>query len=75
MRRQISFDFAPGRSAASVIKEIQEKAVKEVIKAEIEAAPKGTTVEEVVQKIQATETPNTRFEQKPTPTPEPTPTP
>lgn len=79
MRRQISFDFAPGRSAASVIKEIQEKAVKEVIKAEIEAAPKGTTVEEVVQKIQATETPtpdstpeptsptNTRFEQKPTP--------
>ena len=77
MRRQISFDFAPGRSAASVIKEIQEKAVKEVIKAEIEAAPKGTTVEEVVQKIQATETPNTRFEQKPTPdsTPEPTPEP
>lgn len=71
MRRQISFDFAPGRSAASVIKEIQEKAVKEVIKAEIEAAPKGTTVEEVVQKIQANEAPNTRFEQRPEPTPEP----
>jgi len=65
MRRQISFDFAPGRSAASVIKEIQEKAVKEVIKAEIEAAPKGTTVEEVVKKIQVNETP----------TPDSTPTP
>lgn len=75
MRRQISFDFAPGRSARSVIKEIQEKAVKEVIKAEIEAAPKGTTVEEVVQKIQANEAPNTRFEQKPTPEPTPEPTP
>ena len=69
MRRQISFDFAPGRSAASVIKEIQEKAVKEVIKAEIEAAPKGTTVEEVVQKIQATETPTTESTPAPTPPP------
>ena len=30
-RRQISFDFAPGRPASEVIKEIRQKAVKEVV--------------------------------------------
>ena len=49
--RTISFDFAPGRPASEIIKEIQEKAVKEVIKVKIEEAPKGTPVSNVVNEV------------------------
>tara|TARA_A100001011_G_scaffold271857_3_gene281146 strand:+ start:1236 stop:3113 length:1878 start_codon:yes stop_codon:yes gene_type:complete len=50
-RRSITFDFAPGRPASEVIKEIREKAVKEVVKAKVEEAPKGTSVANIVQEI------------------------
>ena len=60
-RRTISFDFAPGRPASEVIKEIREKAVKEVVKAKVEEAPKGTPVAKIVQEIKNNKNELNRF--------------
>ncbi|MAJ22548.1 MAG: hypothetical protein CMI75_02025 [Candidatus Pelagibacter sp.] len=51
--RRLTFDFDPTRPASEVIKEIQEKAVKEAIKAKVEEAPKGTPVANIVQEFKA----------------------
>lgn len=75
-RRQISFDFAPGRPASEVIKEIRQKAVKEVVKAKVEEAPKGTSVANIVEEIKNDPVVQTFIpDPPPAPTPEPTPAP
>ncbi len=84
--RRLTFDFDPTRPASEVIKEIQEKAVKEAIKAKVEEAPKGTPVDNIVKEFKApapapvaaapkSEPPNNRFPQRPEPAPAPAPAP
>lgn len=51
--KRLTFDFDPTRPASEVIKEIQEKAVKEAIKAKVEEAPKGTPVANIVKEFKA----------------------
>ena len=88
--RRLTFDFDPTRPASEVIKEIQEKAVKEAIKAKVEEAPKGTPVADIVKDFQdpftdsnasvsnnneTIDPPNSRFPRKPEPAPAPAPAP
>ncbi len=50
--RRLTFDFDPTRPASEIVKEVQEKAVKEAIKAKVEEAPKGTPVSAIVKDFQ-----------------------